>query len=48
MLQRWKQVWDLIFNTAKMPNKEERDRFMQIVEADKNCRMGTGTKIENS
>ena len=40
--------WDLIFNTAKMPNKEERDRFMQIVEADKNCRMGTGTKIENS
>ena len=29
--------WDLIFNTAKMPNKEERDRFMQLVETDKGC-----------
>ena len=29
--------WDLIFNTAKMPNKEERDMFMQLVETDKGC-----------
>lgn len=27
--------WDMIFNTAKMPNKEERERFMKIVEEDK-------------
>ena len=29
--------WDLIFNTAKMPTKEERERFMQLVETDKGC-----------
>ena len=27
--------WEMIFNTAKMPDKEAREKFMKIIEEDK-------------